>query len=149
LLLAAVAIASIGRNVLFVAALVGVASMSLRANLVCHPGCSTSTQDFRSLTTYVTERAGRRDSFVFDPAYIEIPFNYYARKSGTEAPCETRCSGPEGRRSIDGSSPQVWLVIDEGDPKAGGDQAAPAGYRRTTEMPFSARLLVVRYVRAR
>ncbi len=153
LLLVALGISAIGRSVLFAVALVAVSALSLRATLACHPGCSTSTQDFRAATAHVLAHARRGDTVLFDPPYLEIPFAYYARETGAKGLSLSRCgillcSAPEAR-VVESSSVQAWLLVDEGDPNATRQLALPPQYRRARETLFPAHLRVVRYVRLR
>jgi hypothetical protein len=83
-----IAVASTAILVLAVPALLYISRGSLSAALtatsvrslrLCEPGCATPTQDFRAATWLVLTHASARDQILFDPPYLLVAYDYYAR----------------------------------------------------------------------
>jgi hypothetical protein len=85
---------------------------SVRSLRLCEPGCATPTQDFRAATWLVLTHASARDQILFDPPYLRVAYDYYAR---LETPRANERVTPDTGGSF-AHSTRAWLLSDFGDP---------------------------------
>jgi hypothetical protein len=122
----------------FVVLAIGASAVSARSLDLCRPGCATTTQDFRSVATYISSRKKSGDDVRFDPSYLGFAYEYYARHhAGT-----TRAKNLQ----------RAWLLVDEGDPNSlryhGASRLLGPGWRFVAAKRFNL-LVVDLYVRHR
>jgi mannosyltransferase len=150
-LLVADGIARTKSTVLFVLFLVIASGVSLRSLDLCHPGCSTPTQDFRGATSFVRTHARPGDEILFDPSYLGRGFAYYAGRGARNAKGGRTGFVPVFRDEPSRTARRAWVLADEGDPKSRRYRGMPgpleSGWRLVQSKQFEGRLFAALYMR--